>query len=811
MHFGHLESAAGALGLAKALLMASQRQVPRYSVPLPNELVMEAMSSSRLALVAGGSSAALQSEPVIGVSSFGFTGSNAHVIIKGLPERRNASISLSQAPVQPFGISHSLQETDSRQTLLHAENSEEECDSTSPGIESYETAVSRVLSVCNELGLNIVETNCDLNLSLLDQGVDSLGIAEMSTLLGLDGVEDILANPTISGIAKLLGNDTGSKMEMSTVDGNTTTSNAVVDEDEARCCSSGTCGIDPVSTLNQLQRDFPVIESARPQAEVSSGLGKKTVVLEAQWIRTTHVGSLPRVKGQKLDDIVAAQIDAGIDIINDGEFQRENYISDVVSRIEGLHMSKTLVAIPYAADMREVSDYARRFSGVNGLITLNSKAPAKCGLACYSTPRYIGSSTLKPVIMELVEAAALKGKGPESVFWSVPSPGTMALFCRNEIYESYQEYVQSLALALKGEYEAIVECGVTIQIDAPGFAMGRHTLHSAMTDDQFVDRILRVNIAALNFALENIPVECIRVHVCWGNYAGPHTHDIGAEHIWPHLINLKARYLLIEMANGRHAGDIQVLRGFASKLGDKVIVPGVIDTTSARVEHPMLIAKKLIELANIVGPQRVMAGTDCGFSSTSKSSAITGDIAWLKLKSMVEGARLASRTLFNTNVPVVTPYVSHPRTVRVLLCTTNALMSKAQELYEACIATSKAVLFPYIVNLDSTEDLTSSYKWRIDWPIVCVSMSSFTDAVVRGICNDVNQNKCEVEIDGVQVTRQPAFPLYTNDVGVNLKSWDTKRLVNEVICSTTQANFFDKRVLSSLGSPLEIQDGKKES
>jgi len=809
MHFGHLESAAGALGLAKALLMASQRQVPRYSVPLPNELVMEAMGSSRLALVAGGRPAALQSESVIGVSSFGFTGSNAHVIIKGLPERRNARISLGEAPVQPLEIIHSLPEADSRKTLVPVENSEEECDSTSPGIESYETAVSRVLSVCNELGLNIEETNCDLNLSLLDQGLDSLGIAEMATLLGLDGVEDILANPTIAGIAKLLGSDIVSNMEITTGNGNAATNNTFDDENGTRCCNSGTCSLDPVSTIDQLQRDFPVIESVRPQATVSRDLGKKTTVMEAQWIRTTHVGSLPRVKGQKLDDVVAAQIATGIDIINDGEFQRENYISDVVSRIEGLHISKNLVAMPSAADMREVSDYARRFSGVNGLITLNSKAPARCGLACYSTPRYIGSSTLKPVIMELVEAAARNGKGPESVFWSVPSPGTMALFCRNETYESYQEYVQGLALALKGEYEAIAECGVTIQIDAPGFAMGRHTLHAAMTDDQFVDRILRVNVAALNFALENIPEECIRVHVCWGNYPGPHTHDIDAERIWPHLINLKAKYLLIEMANGRHAGDIQVLRGFASRLGDKVIVPGVIDTTSARVEHPMLIAKKLIELANIVGPQRVMAGTDCGFSSTSKSSAITGDLAWLKLKSMVEGARLASRTLFNTNVPVKSPFVSQPRTARVLLCTTGFQMSSVRKVYNALLAQGGALLFPYIVNTESEKDLEKSYKWRIDWPILCVSTSSSTDSAVKKICAEVNENNCEVEVDGIQVTRQPSFPVYSSEIINSLKDWDTEALVNEIVSRAAKINFFDKRVLSSFGAPLKIEAGSK--
>jgi len=807
MHFGHLESAAGALGLAKALLMVSQRQVPCYSVPLPNELVMKAMGSSRLALVAKGGPAPLPSEPVIGISSFGFSGSNAHVIIKGVPDGRNSTISVKVVSVQPPQTTNTLQTTELRK---FSANSEDDCDSTSPGIESHAAAVSRVVSVCNDLGLNIEEVNCDFNVSVLDLGLDSLGIAELSTILGLDSVEDILANPTIAGIATLIGSDSEPTLEIAKTEPNGVRTNKARQETVTHCCNSGSCCIDPASTVKQLQSNFPIIESALPQVESYKSFVKKTMCMEVEWIRTTHVGSLPRIKNQTLDDVVAAQIAAGIDIINDGEFQRENYISDVVSRIEGLHVSKHLVAMPSAADMREVSDYSRRFSGVNGLITLNPKAPAKCGLACYSAPRYIGSSTLKPAIMELVDAAAQKGKGPESVFWSVPSPGTMALFCRNETFESYQEYVHNLALALKGEYEAIVECGVTIQIDAPGFAMGRHTLHAAMTDDQFVDRILRVNVAALNVALENIPEESIRVHVCWGNYPGPHTHDIGAERIWPHLINLKARYLLIEMANARHAGDIQVLRGFASKLGDKVIVPGVIDTTSARVEHPMLIAKKLIELASIVGPQRVMAGTDCGFSSTSKSSAITGDLVWLKLKSMVQGARLASRTLFNTNVPVDTPYISQSRTARVLLCTTGAQMNTVRKLYNALLSQSSVVVFPYIVNTESEKDLKSSYKWRIDWPILCVSTSPSTDDAVKEICADVNENNCAVKVDGIQVTRQPSFPLYSSEINESLKDGDTEALVKEIVSRTARINVFDKRVLSSHGAPLKIEDGNKK-
>jgi len=177
---------------------------------------------------------------------------------------------------------------------------------------------------------------------------------------------------------------------------------------------------------------------------------------------------------------------------------------------------------------------------------------------------------------------------------------------------------------------------------------------------------------------------------------------------------------------------------------------------------------------------------------------------------MVEGARLASRTLFDTNVPLTAPYISQARTARVLLCTTEAGMKTAQKVYNALISQRDAVVFPYIVNTESIKDLRSSYKWRIDWPIVCVSTSLLTDNAVKDICGDVNRNNCHGQVDGISVTRQPAFPIYSSEIRKSIQDSDIKALVGEIVSRTARINIFDKRVLSSLGAPLKIEDGNKK-
>lgn len=277
------------------------------------------------------------------------------------------------------------------------------------------------------------------------------------------------------------------------------------------------------------------------------------------------------------------------------------------------------------------------------------------------------------------------------------------------------------------------------QVDAPCLAMGRHTRFDGLTDTEFLDVIFKTNLLALNRALSNIPASRIRVHICWGNYPGPHTKDIGAELLWPHLVNLKARYILIEMANPRHGADLTALASVASKLGDKVIVPGVVECTNPRVEHPRLIAERLVQLAALVGPVHVMAGTDCGFASTANALAITEDIVWMKIRAMVEGAKIASELLYNANAPATTSLLSNHATARVVLCgdaaTWDSMVALRKQLSE-----HRMVAHTHLVDVDEPDAALEAVQWRIDWPIMAVALCQAALPVVRQILNFINSS-----------------------------------------------------------------------
>jgi 5-methyltetrahydropteroyltriglutamate--homocysteine methyltransferase len=265
------------------------------------------------------------------------------------------------------------------------------------------------------------------------------------------------------------------------------------------------------------------------------------------WIRVTHVGSLPRRKGASVEEMVAQQLDAGISVVNDGEMERPDYISDVLSRLEGCGRvagKEGEVIMPMAADMADAPAHARRFTGINGLITLNAASPARSGLICTAKPEYSanGAAQVSAALAPLLAATKANGLPPSSAFWSVPSPGTLALFAANAAFPGdYTAYVSALGDALAGEYEAVAATGVMLQVDAPDLAMGRHTRHAALSDAEFLSTVVAANVTALNRALARVPTAKTRVHVCWGNYPGPHTRDLDAELLWPHLLKLKVR------------------------------------------------------------------------------------------------------------------------------------------------------------------------------------------------------------------------------------------------------------------------------
>lgn len=377
-------------------------------------------------------------------------------------------------------------------------------------------------------------------------------------------------------------------------------------------------------------------------------------------IKTTHVGSLPRpasmitrqlkkeaITASDLQSYVAEllerQLNIGLTYINNGELPRSDYINETVKRIAGFEA--TCVA-PLPKDLEELPEYSRRFGGRNGLITLNPKAPIELP-ACSKELEYTGEESLRLELGMMVEQFAKlqmnMDTGISELFFTAPSPGTIALFLDNQYYPDYETYLKKIGHILKKEYEIIAGYGVQLQIDCPDLAMGRHTKHKELTTNQFTS-LIDLNIRVLNDSLSSIDSEKCRAHICWGNYPGTHHCDVELETIFNSIIGLHPKYISLESCNHRHAHEWELFNR-RSLPEEKVLLPGVIDTTSNTVEHPELVAARILNFARILGPERVVASTDCGFASTASAATVSGEVAWLKLQSLVQGAKIATGRL----------------------------------------------------------------------------------------------------------------------------------------------------------------------
>jgi len=373
-------------------------------------------------------------------------------------------------------------------------------------------------------------------------------------------------------------------------------------------------------------------------------------------ILTTHVGSLPRSQAvtdvlfgrehNTISDAAAAakvitdatvevvkrQVAAGIDVVSDGEMSKISYATYVADRFTGFdgdtprEPGQDLVEFPRLLEK---------------LAKLGSTAK-------YRRPRCVGeirTRTLEPIEEDLrnFKRAVDAGK-PADAFLNAASPGVIALFQPNDFYRTADEYLEAVAEALRVEYEAIVAAGFLVQIDAPDLGMGRHTMYRHATVAEYLERAAR-HVEVLNHALRNVPAARVRMHCCWGNYEGPHHHDVPMSDLLPVLLAAKPQALLFEAANPRHAHEWTVFRD-AKLPDDKILVPGVLSSTTNYVEHPDLVAERLLRFADIVGRERVMAGSDCGFSTFAGFGAVDPDIVYLKLAAMAEGARRASNKLW---------------------------------------------------------------------------------------------------------------------------------------------------------------------
>jgi 5-methyltetrahydropteroyltriglutamate--homocysteine methyltransferase len=369
-------------------------------------------------------------------------------------------------------------------------------------------------------------------------------------------------------------------------------------------------------------------------------------------ILTTHVGSLPRSQAvtdvifarergeardaaadavitQAVADVVRRQVDIGIDLVSDGEMSKISYSTYIADRLSG-----------FAGDTpREAGQDLVDFPG------LLRKLADRGATAKYRRPRCVGeikvrdTRPLETDIRNLKAASA--AASPTGTFMNAASPGVIAFFQPNDYYKTQDEYLEAVAAAMQSEYEAIVNAGIILQIDAPDLGMGRHTMYRDRSLDEF-DQLAARHIEILNHALRNVPADRVRMHVCWGNYEGPHHHDVPMERLLPIVLKAKPQGLLFEAANPRHAHEWVVFKD-AKIPDDKILIPGVLSTTTNYVEHPLLVAERLERFTQIVGRERVIAGTDCGFGTFAGFGPVEPDIAYMKLQSLVEGAQIASR------------------------------------------------------------------------------------------------------------------------------------------------------------------------
>jgi 5-methyltetrahydropteroyltriglutamate--homocysteine methyltransferase len=372
-------------------------------------------------------------------------------------------------------------------------------------------------------------------------------------------------------------------------------------------------------------------------------------------ILTTHTGSLPRSRELQellrlrderrsfdqaafdasvraaVADVVRQQISIGLDVINDGEQGRSQYAAYVKERLTGFEGERLIRARPRLGDA-DFPDYVATHQSSTSI-----PQPACTGP--------IGWKVRDAVQQDIANLKAAVGAHQvEEVFMTAASPGVIANFLPNEYYPTEEAYLYALAEVMKEDFQAIVQAGFLLQVDCPDLAMTRVTQFAHLTVEEFKD-VVALHVEVLNSALAGLPPERMRLHLCWGNYEGPHHYDVPLREILPLVLKARPAGLSFEGANPRHAHEWKVWQDIRLP-DDKVIIPGVLDSTTNFIEHPELVAERIVRYAEVVGRERVIAGTDCGFGASAWGRRVEAKIAWAKLQSLVEGARLASATLW---------------------------------------------------------------------------------------------------------------------------------------------------------------------
>jgi 5-methyltetrahydropteroyltriglutamate--homocysteine methyltransferase len=376
---------------------------------------------------------------------------------------------------------------------------------------------------------------------------------------------------------------------------------------------------------------------------------------------TTHTGSLPRPddlvrmmyakeEGVPVDraalaeriraavvDVVKKQADAGIDLVNDGEMSKPSYATYVKDRLEGFGGTGNTFVYQ---DLADFPNLAKRVFGDPG--RSRRKTPA-----CNAAIRVRDARAAVDDVENL--KGALANVSGHAAFMSAASPGVVSLFFRNDHYKDHETYLFAIADAMRHEYETVANAGIVLQIDCPDLAMGRHIQYADLELSEFRKRA-RVHVEALNHALANVAPEQARLHLCWGNYEGPHHHDVALADIIDIVFLARPSAISLEAANPRHAHEWAVFENVKLP-ADKVLIPGVIESKSNFIEHPELIAQRIGRYARLVGRENVIAGSDCGYGTWVGQAAVDADVVWAKLAALAEGARIATRAFWRQESP----------------------------------------------------------------------------------------------------------------------------------------------------------------
>ena len=372
-------------------------------------------------------------------------------------------------------------------------------------------------------------------------------------------------------------------------------------------------------------------------------------------IKTTHVGSLPRsnelssllalkdnrekISIKKFDkvvrnnvlDVVKKQINTGIDIVSDGEMSKISYATYIKDRVDGFSGESERRA---PKDLDDFPSFKKK-------LILSGGTPTYQRPCCTSELKIKDNVSINKDIINFKEA--LKINSHSEGFMNSPSPGVICNFLPNKFYKNDDEYLEKLSDIMKFEYEKIIDSGLSLQIDCPDLALSRHMIYKNISEQDFLKRANK-HVEVLNKSLENIDPSKVRMHICWGNYEGPHTHDIGLNKIIDIAFKANVSKYLIESANPRHAHEWEVFENIKLPK-DKIIIPGVIESTSNFIEHPDVVKHRILAYSRVVDPDQLMAGTDCGFSTFAGFGNVDENIVYKKLESLVVGSGLASKVI----------------------------------------------------------------------------------------------------------------------------------------------------------------------